>query len=192
MSAELRSEEGPSGHAGVLGRLRHLILIGEYGPDERLVEEQLAKRLGVSRTPVRQALAMLEAEGLVGISPNRGATVCSFGLDDVWDVYDLRAVLEGHAARRAASRIEEPELERLREVVAEVYGEEALAGREAALWLAAESLAVEHGGELLSRYEVDVETATGRLRAVTRPRLFGTSRALSQPRLFRLDALWRS
>lgn len=122
MSAELRSEEGPSGHAGVLGRLRHLILIGEYGPDERLIEEQLAKRLGVSRTPVRQALAMLEAEGLVGISPNRGATVCTFGLDDVWDVYDLRAVLEGHAARRAASRIEGPELDRLREVAAEMEG----------------------------------------------------------------------
>ena len=47
---------------GVLERLRALILTGEYGPDERLVEEQLADRLGVSRTPVRQALTMLEAE----------------------------------------------------------------------------------------------------------------------------------
>lgn len=138
MSAELRSEEGPSGHAGVLGRLRHLILIGEYGPDERLVEEQLARRLGVSRTPVRQALAMLEAEGLVGISPNRGATVCSFGLEDVWDVYDLRAVLEGHAARRAATRIEGPELDRLREVAAEMEGDRAFADHEEEVrWLVA-------------------------------------------------------
>ena len=51
---------------------------------------------------MRQALTMLEAEGLVEIAPNRGATVCSFSTEDVWDIYDLRAVLEGHAARRAA------------------------------------------------------------------------------------------
>ena len=67
-------------------------------------------------------MAMLEGEGLVEISPNRGATVCSFSLDDVWDVYDLRAVLEGHAARRAATRIEEPELAKLRELAAEMEG----------------------------------------------------------------------
>ncbi len=70
-----------------------------------------------------------------------------------------------------------------------LYGEEALAGREAALWLAAESLTVEHGGEPLSRYEVEVETSTGKLRTVGRPRLFETSHVLTQPRLFGLDAL---
>jgi DNA-binding GntR family transcriptional regulator len=107
---------------GVLERLRALILTGEYGPDERLIEEQLAERLGVSRTPVRQALTMLEAEGLVEITPNRGATVCSFSIEDVWDIYDLRAVLEGHAARRAAGRIERRELERLRELAWEMEG----------------------------------------------------------------------
>jgi DNA-binding GntR family transcriptional regulator len=87
-----------------------------------LIEEQLAERLGVSRTPVRQALTMLEAEGLVEIAPNRGATVCSFTFEDVWDIYDLRAVLEGHAARRAAGRIERRELERLRELAGEMEG----------------------------------------------------------------------
>jgi DNA-binding GntR family transcriptional regulator len=107
---------------GALERLRGLILTGEYGPEERLIEEQLAERLGVSRTPVRQALTMLEAEGLVEIAPNRGATVCSFSLEDVWDIYDLRAVLEGHAARRAAGKIEWAELERLRKVVGEMEG----------------------------------------------------------------------
>jgi DNA-binding GntR family transcriptional regulator len=107
---------------GALERLRALILTGEYGPDERLIEEQLAERLGVSRTPVRQALTMLEAEGLVEITPNRGATVCSFSIEDVWDIYDLRAVLEGHAARRAAGRIERRELERLRELAREMEG----------------------------------------------------------------------
>jgi DNA-binding GntR family transcriptional regulator len=102
--------------------LRALILTGEYGPDERLIEVQLAERLGVSRTPVRQALTKLEAEGLVEIAPNRGATVCSFSIEDVWDIYDLRAVLEGHAARRAAGRIEKGELERLRELAGEMEG----------------------------------------------------------------------
>ena len=61
---------------------------------------------------------MLEAEGLVEITPNRGATVCSFSIEDVWDIYDLRAVLEGHAARRAAGRVVRRELERLRALVA--------------------------------------------------------------------------
>ena len=99
---------------GVFERLRCWILEGEYEPDERLVEEQLAERLGVSRTPIRQALTMLEAEGLVEMAPNRGATVCSFSVDEVWDIYDLRAVLEGHAARRAAGRIRTQELAVLR------------------------------------------------------------------------------
>ena len=102
--------------------MRALILTGEYSPDERLIEEQLAERLGVSRTPVRQALTMLEAEGLVEITPNRGATVCSFSIEDVWDIYDLRAVLEGHAARRAAGRIDRGELEHLRELAGEMEG----------------------------------------------------------------------
>jgi DNA-binding GntR family transcriptional regulator len=107
---------------GIVERLRALILTGEYGPDERLIEEHLAERLGVSRTPVRQALTMLEAEGLVEIAPNRGATVCSFSIEDVWDIYDLRAVLEGHAARRAAGRIEKDELDRMRELAGEMEG----------------------------------------------------------------------
>lgn len=111
---------------GVSERLRALILTGEYGPEERLIEEQLAERLGVSRTPVRQALTLLEAEGLVELAPNRGATVRSFTVADVWDIYDLRAVLEGHAARRAAGRIQGDEVGRLRELAAQMEG---LAGR---------------------------------------------------------------
>lgn len=111
-----------AGTGGALGRLRALILEGEYRPDERLVEEQLAERLGVSRTPIRQALTTLEAEGLVEIAPNKGAVVCSFSVEDVWDVYDLRAVLEGYAARRAADRICEEEVSRLRELAEEQAG----------------------------------------------------------------------
>lgn len=105
-----------------MGRLRRAILEGEYGPNERLIEEQLAERLGVSRTPVRQALTMLEAEGLVEIEPNKGATVCSFGVEDVREIYDLRAVLEGHAARRAAGSVSGEELGRLAALADEMEG----------------------------------------------------------------------
>jgi DNA-binding GntR family transcriptional regulator len=87
-----------SGSSRVFETLRRSILEGEYGPNERLVEEQLAERLRVSRTPIRQALTMLEAEGLVEIEPNKGAAVRSFSVEDVWEIYDLRAVLEGRAA----------------------------------------------------------------------------------------------
>ena len=119
MDAISRSTAGADS-PGVFERVRSWILEGEYEPDERLVEEQLAERLGVSRTPIRQALTMLEAEGLVEIAPNRGATVCSFSVEEVWDIYDLRAVLEGHAARRAAGRIRERELVELRRLAAEM------------------------------------------------------------------------
>jgi putative transposase len=70
-----------------------------------------------------------------------------------------------------------------------LYGEEGLAGREAALWLAAESLTVEYGGQPLSRYDVAYETDGGALARVTRPRLFGNPHAAPQPRLFDLGAL---
>lgn len=128
----MRRDEARSGPSGVFERLRRLIIEGEYGPNERLIEEQLAERLGVSRTPIRQALTMLESEGLVEIAPNKGAVVCSFGVDEVWDIYDLRAVLEGHAARRAAARIEDRELARMRELADEMEGlcEREFAGRE--------------------------------------------------------------
>ncbi len=75
-----------------------------------------------------------------------------------------------------------------------VYGEEALAGNEAALWLAAESLTLERGGEPLSRYDVRLGVATGELRSVGRPRLFETShrRGWPQRRLFALDSLGKA
>lgn len=108
------------GVSDVVDYVRSKVLAGEYGPEGRLVEEQIAGELGVSRTPVRQALTTLEAEGLVEIFPNRGAIVAAFSFDDVWDVYDLRAVLEGHAARRAAERIGEAELESLGQLASEM------------------------------------------------------------------------
>lgn len=108
------------GAGDVVDYIRSKILSGEYGPDGRLVEWRIAEELGVSRTPVRQALTTLEAEGLVEIFPNRGAIVASFSSDEVWKVYDIRASLEGLGARRAAERIEEAELDTLRDLAEEM------------------------------------------------------------------------
>jgi DNA-binding GntR family transcriptional regulator len=81
------------------------ILSGAIKPGERLREEDLVKRVGVSRTPVREALRRLEADGYTIVEANRGATVASHSKRDVDEIYGLRALLEGHAARRAATRI---------------------------------------------------------------------------------------
>lgn len=88
---------------------------GRLAPGQRLKEEELARELGMSRTPVREALLMLQSEGLVELSPRRGATVRSYAVDDLDDTYQLRAVLEGYAARRAATRISPEDVARLEE-----------------------------------------------------------------------------
>lgn len=92
-------------HTDIYAALRQQIIQGGYQAGERLVEERLADALGVSRTPVREALAALASEGLVQLFPNRGAVVRSFAPDEIRESYDLRAVLEGYAAFQAALRI---------------------------------------------------------------------------------------
>lgn len=91
-------------------QLRGRILSGELSDGARLAEEDLAETLGISRTPVREALRRLAAEGLVELLPNRGARVPTWDDDDVEDIFELRALLESHAAHRAASRVDESAL----------------------------------------------------------------------------------
>jgi DNA-binding GntR family transcriptional regulator len=90
-----------------LAALRALILDGDLRPGTRLGEVELADRLGVSRTPVREALTRLAAEGLVEIAPNRGARVATWTVAELEGVFDLRASLEpqltGFAVERASS-----------------------------------------------------------------------------------------
>lgn len=93
-----------SGTEAVTNKLRELIMRGAFAPDERLTEMGLAKILDVSRTPVRLALATLEREELVVGVPNRGFRVRSFTVDDMIEMLELRATLEGMAARLAAER----------------------------------------------------------------------------------------
>jgi DNA-binding GntR family transcriptional regulator len=93
--------------------IRGAIVDGRLAPGERLKEEELARELGISRTPIREALLMLQAEGLVDAMPNRGATVRAHSAEDLDDLYQLRALLEGFAARRAASRLSEQDVAEL-------------------------------------------------------------------------------
>src|SRR5438045_9086272 len=117
-------------------RIREMILRGERGPGERVAEAPLAERLGMSRTPVRQALPVLAQEGLLAEHQTRGYVVRGFSTADVLDAIDLRGVLEGLAARRVAERgVSRTLLQALRGCLAE--GEQILAERHVADKLAA-------------------------------------------------------
>ncbi len=85
-------------------RLREMILRGTLAPGQRLAEAPLADMLGMSRTPVRQALPLLAQEGLVAEHETRGYVVRAFTAADILDAIDIRAVLEGMAVRRVAER----------------------------------------------------------------------------------------
>jgi DNA-binding GntR family transcriptional regulator len=90
--------------AAVLDAIRHAILGGELPPGQSLVEAELAQALGVSKTPVREALKTLAGAGLVTMSPYRGATVRVIDGEQAYAIYDLRLLLEPEAVRRAVSR----------------------------------------------------------------------------------------
>jgi DNA-binding GntR family transcriptional regulator len=97
--------------------LRGQILSGKLGANSVLREQALAAELGVSRTPVREALRRLDEAGLVTFVPNRGATVVEWTIDQVRETYFLRAELESRAAGLAATRITTDELEILADLI---------------------------------------------------------------------------
>ncbi len=85
-------------------RVRTAIVEGEFAPGQRLIEQRIAEQYELSRTPVREAIRRLEAEGLVVSVRHRGAIVREVSLDEVEDLYELRARLESYAAELAAAR----------------------------------------------------------------------------------------
>lgn len=97
----------------VFETLRRAILMGELEPGERLMELQLSEKLGVSRTPIREAIRKLELEGLVTMIPRKGAAVAQITEQDLQDVLEVRASLEELAVELACKRISEEELARL-------------------------------------------------------------------------------
>ena len=101
----------------VFQKIRDGILEGKYKEHDELRENTIGKELGVSRTPVREALRQLELEGLVTIIPNKGAYVTGISTKDVRDIYMIRSLLEGLCARLATEYITEEQLDALEEVI---------------------------------------------------------------------------
>ncbi|MEZ4595510.1 MAG: GntR family transcriptional regulator [Chloroflexota bacterium] len=104
----------------VLETLREAILGGVLPPATRLRQEELATAFETSRIPVREALRVLEYEGLVSSEPHRGFTVTSLDADEVEEIYDLRTVLEAHAVRLAVPLLTDTDLEELGAVFQEL------------------------------------------------------------------------
>jgi len=101
----------------VFNKIREDILSGVYHENEELKENTIGIELGVSRTPVREALRQLELEGLVNIIPNKGAYVTGITTKDIHDIYIIRSYLEGLCARWACEHINEAQIEALDEIL---------------------------------------------------------------------------
>ncbi len=119
----------------VFHTLRKGILRGDLKPDERLMEIKLADRLGVSRTPIREAIRMLQLEGLVINIPRKGAHVAKITEKDLKDVLEVRAGLEDLSVRLACERITEQQIKMLRNA-SERFAEAALSDNEKLIGLA--------------------------------------------------------
>lgn len=102
----------------VTEELRAGIMSGVLAPGERLIEDEIAGRFGVSRMPVREALSILQIEGFVDIAPRRGATVARISPTEALQLFEVRAMLEGLAARLAARRNDTSDLQRLADIIA--------------------------------------------------------------------------
>lgn len=108
-------KKGHSLGYNVFKELEKDILDGKIPSGESLTELKLSNELGVSRTPVREAIIQLEQEGLVKITPNKGAVVLGVTNKDIEDIYTIRSYIEGLASKWAAEKISDEEIQRLQE-----------------------------------------------------------------------------
>lgn len=104
----------------VFETLREAIIKGTLKPGERMMEIQMAEELGVSRTPVREAIRKLELDGFVVMIPRKGAYVAGISMKDIADVFEIRTALEGLAAGLAAERATDEELEHLERLLVKI------------------------------------------------------------------------
>ena len=109
------ADRAPSNSANVAGLMRSAIIAGDLPPGERLREDVLAADMGVSRTPIREALRILKAEGYVESTPYAGSRVRVYDVNEVDSALQARALMEGLAARRACQRVDDRQLARMRE-----------------------------------------------------------------------------
>ena len=121
---KLLVKEGDSIEKSVYRFLRRAVYAGYFQPGERLIEATLAKRLNVSRTPLREAIKRLETEGLVHIVPNKGATVVKSSPEEIEEIYFIVGVVEGLAAYLAMENITNKDIEKMREIEVRLEDEE--------------------------------------------------------------------
>jgi DNA-binding GntR family transcriptional regulator len=100
----------------IFNTLREAIIVGELKPGERLMEVQLSEKMGVSRTPVREAIRKLELEGLVNMVARRGAQVADLSVKDIMDVLEVRASMDGLATALSSTRITQDEMKELKHI----------------------------------------------------------------------------
>lgn len=104
----------------VYSHLKENILSGEISAGAHLLEAQIAKQMGISRAPIREAFLQLEADGLVEVRANQGTFVRDLSIDDVREIYTARCLIEGYAASLAAKRATHEDIERLRQSLNDV------------------------------------------------------------------------
>jgi len=100
----------------IVETVRSAIVNGQIPAGTRVAEPELADRFGISRTPIREAFRQLESEGFIMVIPRKGAVVASLSEKDISDFYDLKTVLEGYAARCAASTLTEKDIQKMETV----------------------------------------------------------------------------
>lgn len=96
--------------------VREAIIVGKLKPGEKISEAKLADELHISRTPIREAIRMLESEGFVSIIPRRGTIVSEFSLDDLYEYFQIKACLEGFAAAGVVDTLSERDLSRMKKL----------------------------------------------------------------------------
>ncbi|MGG1558603.1 GntR family transcriptional regulator [Geobacillus thermoleovorans] len=101
----------------VTAALRKMILLRKFTPGERLIQEELAESLGVSRMPIREALQRLEIEGLIEIIPHKGAVVKEISKEDIEEIYFLRSLLEGLAVQKSLNHLSKEDISCLEDLV---------------------------------------------------------------------------
>lgn len=136
--------------------VRDRIVRGVYSPGLRVTEKEIADATGVSRTPVREALRRLQADGFVKVIPNAGAVVTEWTDNNMRDVFELRALLESYGAQRAAERITDEGIRELRKLAEKQYEESV---RQAPGY-------VERIGEVNSRFHRTLQAYSGNERLV--------------------------
>jgi DNA-binding GntR family transcriptional regulator len=115
-------ENGPSSlHADVVNQIRDFIVEGHLAPGARIPERELCEKYGISRTPLREALKVLAAEGLIDLLPNRGARVRQFSEADIRDLFEVISGLDFVAGRMACARITDAKIAEIEALHLEMY-----------------------------------------------------------------------